>query len=214
LEAPLKVRQLGWLVLLLGCSGADGDGAPPDFFNVDQEVVDTDRAPNDTDAPPNDSESGSDTDRAVNATDTGETGTFTPEQPNPNPGGGPGGSNPQCNAFCQRLGDAGCSVNACASSCPTDPCRAPLIRLGDCVIALDRCPDTVDAGDPALNSCSDELDDYVSCQEDPPPPMMMPDPMLPPGCSPDTGCDCGNECDACLCAVDPSAADVCDQYCQ
>lgn len=207
----MKVRQLGFLVLLFGCSGADGDNAPPDFFNVDQEVVDTDRAPNDADAPLNDSESGSDTDRAVNATDAGESGSFTPEEPNPNPGGGPG-SNPQCNAFCQRLGEAGCSVNACASACPADACRAQLIRLGDCVIAQDVCPDTVDAGDPALDACSDEVADYTSCQEDPPP--TMPDPSLPPGCSPDTGCDCGNECDACLCAVDPSAADVCDQYCQ
>ena len=205
----MKVRQLGFLVLLLGCSGADGDTAPPDFFDADREAVDTDRAPNDTDAPLNDSQSGSDTDRAVNATDAGDGGAFTPGQPNPNPGGGPG-SNPQCTAFCQRLGDAGCSVNACASACPTEACRAQLIRLGDCVIAQDRCPDTVEAGDPALEACSDELDDYVNCQEDPP---SMPDPSLPPGCTPEAGCDCDNECEACLCAVDPDGADICDQYC-
>jgi len=211
----VKVRQLGCLVLFLGCGGGDGNAPVPDFFDVDREVVDTDRAPNDTDTPLNDTQSGSDTDRAVNATDPGNGGgTFTPGQPNPNPGNPPPGSNAECARFCQRLGDAGCSVNACAASCPADECRQPLIRLGDCVIGLNRCPDTVDAGDPVLSSCSDELDDYVSCQEDGPPSTPGPDPMLPAGCDVATGCDCGNECDACRCAVDPNTADtVCAQYC-
>ncbi len=203
----------GCALLLLGCSSADGDSAASSFLDVDPEAVDTHRAPNDTDAPLNDSQSGSDTGRAVNASEPVETQKVTPEPPDPNV------ARAECAAFCQRYTSFGCEAPQCVAGCVQERCRAQLIRWGNCRLEVELCPES-----PVLvSACPQEGAAYIRCTvfDGPgaltvpmPDPRSTPDPSVPPGCTPDAGCECDDECDACLCAVDPSAADLCEPYCR